>query len=1261
MPKKPNSSSDVWPFFTFATSINKIDSIFEERPNLRHQLKPLNSVKSAALVSGLLTNPDLHANTIRIELLVHILLTYSRGKRKLKERQLDSWLNRELSNSMFAHWEDPVEDVFLSNVITEDGNFRIFEGTWENSAFYLQRILNVVRTLPHDSNTQQLRREILAIIKLSEEIATRRKIIRFTMGGGQAKRLIKIPSWDKLKSLRSSISFTSADLERLGIDPADLAPFVFSMSLRSQLVNQALGDTNLERCPIVHEAGKWFVLLPAALSVAVRRHVLEWMVSRGYESSFDSQMVLEYRDFFTKFPILGTPLPVEAVMMSKHFQVKSILEFAKKIDTGRYLHVIAVVDSIEAYPKHGFSLPDPNVSELSDLIDRQIEKARSFFTKQKGFKQGLTFLVSCGYGRPSIFRPPEEMPEWWVEFVSAPDLETLSWIPESSSLFLWKLLDNVRFLAEHGISIGNINGLLNLYGWSKDTKHLILPSEVEFGAGPIEISIPTDCLAEVRRKIRQGLDAHVLPHPNGSFVRVSREAADSFFPDEAEKPKYVSIDSALSGELRGAWVGKKSIWWVEAKSVATGLSRDIVFRVWDAVINWLDKAVPVLEGFLSDQTDPIVLITLDFTMAHQEQVDPIPEQQLRSCLSVTADQEKGTICIVFRDPFFAGFREPKNTAERTIIRAIVEGMLKLSAGIINDKTLDLLVNEIVPNEDARYVHFFEGVHFRDYIQQYDRPIKLFIDNADEARSKLGLGWLVQTHVRGVIFTKAHDSVSFLNRVVAAIAERMCGQLKKLNRKDLVEKALRHIEGVEADKKRWKRTARAVFALREDKASAKEVATKQLSRCNAAEIALRLVIEMALSECPLESGELVGELDLTPLMSNALMMFHLGGCSDAINKGVMEPEVRVAANGDVLTHIGFQDEIVEPLGRHFGSTQLDYEVSRYEKHFKQFDPVPTVKGRFPDKFLSAFETEFGFSVDALRSVREALENLAIENEKCVFEVRKDEILAYCGKSELATPKVAEIVLDRFELWPRESWDTTPEKGFVKKDLYPWRFGRKLSLMRRPIVRLEDCGSPLYVISPGLLGVGIVYTLSRYYEGIEEVLDCRTDEMKRWIDDETNRRGHEFAKEVYDTLRALGFEARLEIKMTALLNDKLDKDYGDVDVLAWKLGEDAVLAIECKELRFAKTSSEIAEQLNQFSGQVLPSGKRDKLLRHLDRCRLLSERISRVAKTIGIEDRDISIKAVICFSKPVPMQYIAKRFPDVSFLTIDNLTKNIVNLN
>lgn len=368
---------------------------------------------------------------------------------------------------------------------------------------------------------------------------------------------------------------------------------------------------------------------------------------------------------------------------------------------------------------------------------------------------------------------------------------------------------------------------------------------------------------------------------------------------------------------------------------------------------------------------------------------------------------------------------------------------------------------------------------------------------------------------------------------------------------------------------------------------------------------------------------------------------------------MEPEIRIAPNGDILSHTEFRNDVAAPYERRVGFDQLEHELSRYDKLFEPFEPVPTIVGSLPEEFLNAFEAEFGLTVDTLRIFRDTLENYAIEEGKCVFWARKDQIVSFCIEKALAPPEIAEIALDRFALWPRKRWDKTPEKGFKNKDWHPWGFGRRLSLVSRPLVRIDNGDNPMYVVSPGLLGGGIAYSLARYYEAKVHVSECESIEMKHWIDHETSRRGHSFAVEVFDAVRALGYEAKLEIKMTALLNEKLDKDYGDVDVLAWKTDEKEVLAIECKDLKLAKNNNEIAEQLNQFSGQVMPNGKPDKLLKHVKRCDLLAQRSRRVAKTIGLGNRDIYIQNIVCFSKPVPMQYVAKRFPNVSFITINDL--------
>ncbi len=100
-------------------------------------------------------------------------------------------------------------------------------------------------------------------------------------------------------------------------------------------------------------------------------------------------------------------------------------------------------------------------------------------------------------------------------------------------------------------------------------------------------------------------------------------------------------------------------------------------------------------------------------------------------------------------------------------------------------------------------------------------------------------------------------------------------------------------------------------------------------------------------------------------------------------------------------------------------------------------------------------------------------------------------------------------------------------------------------------------------------------------------------------------------------AVGLGNPSNITLTAILNAKLDRNYGDVDVLAWR--GTRVLAVECKSLEIAQTLGEIARQLHEFRGETHPHGKPDRLRKHLDRVKVLQERAQGVAALCGERGR------------------------------------------
>ena len=66
--------------------------------------------------AGLLTAPELQANAVRLELLVHLAVAHCAGTKRPSYGEFGRWLNHHLSQADIANLEDPVEDVFVTNV-----------------------------------------------------------------------------------------------------------------------------------------------------------------------------------------------------------------------------------------------------------------------------------------------------------------------------------------------------------------------------------------------------------------------------------------------------------------------------------------------------------------------------------------------------------------------------------------------------------------------------------------------------------------------------------------------------------------------------------------------------------------------------------------------------------------------------------------------------------------------------------------------------------------------------------------------------------------------------------------------------------------------------------------------------------------------------------------------------------------------------------------------------------------------------------------
>jgi hypothetical protein len=346
---------------------------------------------------------------------------------------------------------------------------------------------------------------------------------------------------------------------------------------------------------------------------------------------------------------------------------------------------------------------------------------------------------------------------------------------------------------------------------------------------------------------------------------------------------------------------------------------------------------------------------------------------------------------------------------------------------------------------------------------------------------------------------------------------------------------------------------------------------------------------------------------------------------------LPPEVAISPLGDILSRDEFGRLVVEPMMTREMGDRFIANAPLQRKTYESPKISGQIKGKVSDEFWNIWKIEMGFDLDQARKIIDALEDKGIKGHTAIFNIKQSAYLALVC-SDIVPEDAARMFLGQFSLPTRPQWDKPP-KGFNRKDIYPWRFGRRLSFVTRPILTVDNSDDPLLVIAPCALRKGFAYVFDGAYNGRFEQSYFRTKEMRdAWWG--KAREGHTFNAEVAKALEEAGWKVRKNIGLPELLNRKMERDFGDVDVLAWRPDRREVLVIECKDLSFARNYSEIAALLSGYQG-IEVQGEADKLRKHLNRVAFLQDNRAQLERFTGVQE-PLIVSCLAC-SGVVPMQY------------------------
>ena len=1177
--------------------------------------------KSIAAIGGLLTLPVLQANTLRLEAIAHLALANCNGRQSPTLQNASRWF--KTVGADMGHLEDPVADVLLTRVIFRGANYRVIEGLHKANGHHLQHILHAVEGMPDSGVLGATKRSCEALLVLSDLLCARAGLDAFVEGWERPLKALPIKSIPTIKRLAARTRFSYRDLAAAGCDAQWLGRFVLPPDERD-ISWSPNARSLLDRQPLLDTGSEIVVALPSALGAAVREAVIEACIETGNELQVRAAVLGSQTDalrqnlMFRKARIPGALVdPNNALVSSPPVEIES----------GYWVHCVLLVDDLEGFVDGGLWGTSSRGEAASPALQTEIEKASAFCHAQPGFKSGLTFVVICGFGR-RIGLGFNGAKDWLVEVATDYDVEVMSSLDNFDFSELIKFSVMERDLEAKGFKIEAPNGLIAKLSFAHGNEgHLVrhedMPDEFDAGIIYIPISAPLGLRGAHHRR----WDVQSIAGPDNRNA-VVRRMGRSELSQVADSRIYIDLDDLGGGRLRGAWLSGSRTWWVHVTSDKIA-DKNFLQGVWDMQCVWMERIARTLIHALPSLPDFFVW-RLNF--AHWEagpaaEVVPATPKEIERDVITSIEVKSRTIVTEIGQAFYRGLSRSDNAAEAAVVRSFVKQAIALSGE--TDQSVDELMAEIVPSPDARQMHAFAPQEFRDHVRAAIARSPVLMSRLDDAALRIGLGWHGLDRPGGTLHGKS-ECCRTLNKITSALEEEFCQELALFERSALLEAAVANHEAAAFDRSTWHRTSAALIGMAEDEVAVRGKIAEHHAKLNVVSLTSRILIEAGLSECSFGTGEVPADIDLSRLMAKASTIFYLGGYSDAIHYGGMKPELRISPAGQVLIDPTFFDVIVEPAGRSLADKVIDEHRERYTALLREPDlETRPLDDLVEGEFLEAWKEEVGVSLGDCRGAVEAVEKRLVD--------------AGVGWEMMTRPELIDLLdghirdpegyVAALESVPRKGWKHVPPP-FLDQDRQPWRFRRRLAVYRRPLIRLSNSNEAPVLVVPGILRASLLAMMHNYCgaEMDQDLLISR--KMRRWWNLVQDREAKDFEQLVCTELKKLGWSAVARKRFSEILGKGLPQDPGDIDVLAWR-SDGRIVVLECKNLQFAKTPSEIAKQLSKYQGTDDEKGKPDMLAKHLKRVALARKHVTTFQKYTGV--RTGSIEGALVFSKSVPIIY------------------------
>jgi hypothetical protein len=1162
------------------------------------------------------------------------------GGAPIADERVLAWVNRPV----FAN-AGVFNNVFTDEFLFHYGSFVVFPGLRED-VFFVVRML--ARAVLHSRGLLAAdffrRAQALAAATLMTSDAVARK-------AGLGRGVEAIPQEStyavaagSLARLKEAVTFTTAEL-RQWIQPIPIEALKPLIEELPALAEPGLpAEAPLCR-PIVRDGDRFVVAAPhfllsalvhAILTLAREHDQLNAVASEFHDAVYGS-VLLSAR--YTGWDEVDTGLTERGDLRAR----ESVFLF----DQDKLAHVLVVADDLAGFDGRQFSTWDTEA--ISAKVEERLAEVRDHLLDVPQQPDSvLQLVVFQALGRESYFLLDEGSNPAPRLLLTAAELETIPLLEGGRRLLLWKYArSRARFFERTRPVHTSELDLFHLYRENDDSFYLF--DDALPGVGYV---VP-EGVRVLREETQRKRDLHGAPYINGALVEVMLKEQQREIPIYFPMPPPPDRRGALMVEGYALPV------WIFAYTVPPDGYSMRYSEILQMLAYWMWRFTPTLVEIIERLEErchhlhlEVDLVTDDAWFGRSEDVAGATPDDVIECAALSPCR----LQIRLRAGFLGLVDSADNAGERELMRRVVRGLVGLEAQarndqhpLLDDAAIEVAVEEHAPLGPQKMIVLIDA-SADPTLDNREVPDARFAQGDDEALVMDELGeYLIEELGLPIGLIVREERTEVLKAAVAFHLRQLEELVATLSADGLLEWLVLANEALVVDFNRMRFEIPTKAACFGDVGDIREQLAKRFPRSTTASVANRFLIEYIAARPPTGSRRMSYAL-YDRLLAIAAQLHGRGYISDLIHFKLDDPLLSVLPSRRL--GVGRNTRFME--GREAYLEEFTRaEVARSVDRFPRLWRRETQAGK-PDvaEYDAALVDEVGLTLSEIHDFFAGLFARSYEREHEVKVARVSELLDELEQELGWQRERVERAFELFALRPRERF-APPGAPFRLEDVYPWRFNRALSYVRRPLV-----------VRPGTDGDEVVwgvrgcYVAQQYFGNlvIDGRLKADSSRMRSLIGrlrDEDGRAFNDAVAELFEAQAELIVRRQVKKVGPLRIERRRGEDLGDIDVLIADPELKRLEAVEAKDLTVARTPAELSNELKEtFQAR---DDRQAAIARHVERVQWLRDHLGDVLKWLGIDDNPAAweVEGLIVIDIELMSPYLVDLpFPVLTYRALQN---------